>query len=212
MLNVEDYEQELVKFISEEMTQDPAHDINHVYRVVKTAKQLCQAEGAVLEVVLPAAYLHDCFSFPKNHPDRARSSTVAADKALAFLNDLGYPSKYHPAIHHCIVAHSFSANIAPQTLEAKIVQDADRLDALGAIGIVRCLQVSTHLGVSVYDVNDPFCSQREPDDKRYSVDHFYTKLFRLPALMQTDSAKQEAKKRTDFMRSFLAQLGHEVCA
>ncbi|GAL36532.1 metal-dependent phosphohydrolase [Vibrio maritimus] len=193
MLNVEDYEQELVKYISEEMTQDPAHDINHVYRVVKTAKQLCQAEGAMLEVVLPAAYLHDCFSFPKNHPDRAKSSTVAADKALAFLNELGYPSKYHPAIHHCIVAHSFSANIAPQTLEAQIVQDADRLDALGAIGIVRCLQVGSHLGISFYDADDPFCSNREPDDKSYSVDHFYTKLFRLPAMMQTDSANKRLK-------------------
>ncbi|GAL13234.1 metal-dependent phosphohydrolase [Vibrio astriarenae] len=61
------YEPQFLNFIQQEMQQDIAHDINHVLRVVKTAKVLCDREGANLEVVLPAAYLHDCFSFPKNH-------------------------------------------------------------------------------------------------------------------------------------------------
>lgn len=212
IFSCEAYEGAMIDFIANEMNQDLAHDINHVFRVVKTAKQLCKAEGAMLEVVLPAAYLHDCFSFPKNHPERAQSSTIAADKAVAFLNDIGYHSKYHKAIHHSIVAHSFSANIQPQTLEAQIVQDADRLDALGAIGVARCLQVSSQLGVSLYNANDPFCISREPDDKSYSVDHYYTKLFRLPEMMQTASAKREAEQRADFMRAFLSQLGQEINA
>ncbi len=207
----EAFEEEMMDFISKEMKQDAAHDINHVLRVVKTAKQLCNAEGARLEVVLPAAYLHDCFSFPKNHPERAQSSRIAADKALAFLDDIGYPSQFLQDIHHCIVAHSFSADVATQTLEAQIVQDADRLDALGAIGVVRWLQVGTQLGVTVYDSDDPFCVDREPNDTTYSVDHFYTKLLRLPDRMQTASAKNEAEKRIDFMRAFLAQLASEIC-
>lgn len=209
---VESYEKQFLDFISKEMTQDLAHDLNHVKRVVKTAKELCVAEGAKLEVVLPAAYLHDCFSFPKNHPDRAKSSEIAAEKALRFLVDIGYPSRYHQAIHHAIVAHSFSANVTPETLEAKIVQDADRLDALGAIGIARCILVSAALQVDLYDLEDPFCDSREPNDKLYTVDHFYTKLFRLVDTMQTTAAKVEAQKRTDFMKRYLIQLGSETLA
>ncbi|WP_345742541.1 HD domain-containing protein [Shewanella algicola] len=149
---IEMYETQIIAFINKQMQQDLAHDLNHVYRVVNTAKALCLSEGAMVEAVLPAAYLHDCFSFAKNHPDRAQSSRYAADKAIAFLQSIDYPTQFSPAIHHAIVAHSFSANVAPQSVEAQIVQDADRLDALGAIGIARCLQVSTSLGVSLYDV------------------------------------------------------------
>ncbi|PSU36516.1 phosphohydrolase [Photobacterium lutimaris] len=192
------------------MQQDLAHDMNHVFRVVKTAKTLCEREEASLEIVLPAAYLHDCFSFPKNHPERAKSSQVAADKAVEFLASIGYPSQYFEAIHHAIVAHSFSANIKPETLEAQIVQDADRLDALGAIGIARCIQVSSNLGVSLYDAQDPFSTGRELNDRKYTIDHFYTKLFKLKDTMNTVSAKVEAEKRTHYMEAYLEQLGTEI--
>lgn len=147
---LENYENQFVTYIQSEMIQDLAHDLNHVFRVVKIAKKLSAIEDAKLEVVIPAAYLHDCFSFPKNHPNRAESSSIAADKARDFLDSIGYPTEYHDAIQHAIVAHSFSANIKPETLEAQIVQDADRLDALGTVGIARCIQVSTSLGVGLY--------------------------------------------------------------
>ncbi|OBA00653.1 HD domain-containing protein [Halomonas sp. G11] len=207
---VEHYEHQFISFINAEMEQDSAHDLNHVLRVVKTAKSLCAIEGAKLEVVLPAAYLHDCFSFPKNHPDRARSSSIAAEKALDFLAVIDYPSEYHSDIGHAIIAHSFSANVYPQTIEAQIVQDADRLDALGAIGIARCLQVSTCLGVGLYDPEDPFCDVRAPNDRANTVDHFYTKLLKIAETMNTKSAKEEAEKRTAFMKQYLAQLGAEI--
>ena len=207
---VEHYEHQFISFINAEMEQDPAHDVNHVLRVVKTAKSLCAIEGAKLEVVLPAAYLHDCFSFPKNYPDRARSSFIAAEKALDFLAAIDYPPEYHSDIGHAIVAHSFSANVYPQTIEAQIVQDADRLDALGAIGIARCLQVSTRLGVRLYDPEDPFCDVRAPNDRANAVDHFYTKLLKIAETMNTKSAKEEAEKRTAFMKQYLVQLGAEI--
>ena len=95
---VEHYEHQFKGFIEAEMKQDLAHEVNHVFRVVKAAKWLCEVERANLEVILPAAYLHDCFSFPKNHPDRAKSSTVAAEKALDFLVSIDYPSKWHCAV------------------------------------------------------------------------------------------------------------------
>nr|WP_233090182.1 HD domain-containing protein [Vibrio sp. IB15] len=192
------------------MTQDAAHDISHIKRVVKTAKALCAQEQAKLEVVLPAAYLHDCFTFPKNHPDRAQSSKMAADKAIAFLKSIDYPTPYLDEIHHAIVTHSYSANITPETLEAQIVQDADRLDSLGAIGIARCLYVGQSFNAELYNHEDPFANQRDLDDKHYSVDHFYVKLFKLAETMNTKSAKLEANKRTDYMRGFLEQLGAEV--
>nr|WP_275660618.1 HD domain-containing protein [Vibrio chagasii] len=192
------------------MTQDAAHDISHIKRVVKTAKALCDQEQAKLEVVLPAAYLHDCFTFPKNHPDRAQSSTMAADKAISFLKSIDYPTSYLDEIHHAIVTHSYSANITPETLEAQIVQDADRLDSLGAIGIARCLYVGQSFNAELYNHEDPFAEHRDLDDKHYSVDHFYVKLFKLAETMNTESAKLEANKRTDYMRGFLEQLGAEV--
>ena len=204
------FEQHFVEFIQSEMQQDLAHDLNHVLRVVKTAKTICRSEGAQLEVVLPAAYLHDCFSFPKNHPERAKSSTIAAEKAVSFLASIGYPAEYFDAIHHAIVAHSFSANITPETLEAQIVQDADRLDALGAIGIARCIQVSSSLGVSLYDAEDPFSENRALNDRQYTIDHFYTKLFKLKQTMNTKSALVEAEKRTTFMKDYLKQLDAEI--
>ncbi|MDE1462067.1 HD domain-containing protein [Spartinivicinus poritis] len=197
-------------FVIAEMKTDLAHDFNHILRVVKTAKELCEQERAVSEIVTPAAWLHDCFSLPKNHPDRTNSSKYAADKAVQFLSEINYPEKYLEPIHHAIVAHSFSANITPRTLEAKIVQDADRLDALGAIGIARCMQVSAKLERELYSTNDPFCQLRLPDDGKYTVDHFYKKLLLIADSVNTESAKLEAKKRTQFMLNFLKQLNLEI--
>jgi uncharacterized protein len=207
---IEKYENQFANFIQSEMQQDFAHDLNHVLRVVKTAKSLCKREEAKLEVILPAAYLHDCFSFSKTHSDKAKSSQFAADKALAFLGSIEYPREYFHAISHAIVAHSFSANVQPKTLEAKIVQDADRLDALGAIGIARSIQVGTKLGVIFYNDEDPFCSHRKPNDRVHTIDHFYTKLLKLTGTMNTASAKIEAEKRTVFMKAYLEQLSTEI--
>ena len=204
------YEPLFAAFIKAEMQTDLAHDFEHVLRVVKTAKQLSLLENALLEIVVPAAWLHDCFSFPKNHSNRKSSSVYAADKALQFLAELNYPVKYFQPIHHAIVAHSFSANIKPITLEAKIVQDADRLDALGAIGLTRCIQVSAGLERPLYHTSDPFCQSRSPDDSKYTIDHFYKKLLSIKDSVHTNAAKAEANKRTLFMKVFLAQLKSEV--
>jgi len=207
---IKEYEGALRAFAEQEMVEDPAHDLNHVLRVVKTAKALCQLEQAKLAVILPAAYLHDCFSFAKNHPDRKQSSQKAADKAIEFLISIDYPATYLDEIHHAITAHSYSANIKPQTLEAEIVQDADRLDALGAIGIARCLQVGTNLATPLYNQDDSFCKHRAPDDRNYTIDHFYAKLFNLSDTMNTASAKAEGEQRSAFMRQYLQQLAAEV--
>ncbi|MFG6246863.1 HD domain-containing protein [Vibrio diabolicus] len=205
-------ESQFLEFMQQEMQVDAAHDISHVQRVVNTAKKLAMEEGADLSIVLPAAYLHDCFTYPKDHPNRKQSSIIAAKKAVAFLESIDYPQQYHDAIAHAIEAHSFSANIRPNTLEAKVVQDADRLDALGAIGITRCIQVSTEFDAQLYDDKDIFAQQRELDDKQFTLDHFQTKLFKIAETMNTESARREAQKRKTFMQTYLEQLHNEVTA
>ena len=205
-------ESQFLEFMQQEMQVDAAHDISHVQRVVNTAKKLAVEEGADLSIVLPAAYLHDCFTYPKDHPNRKQSSIIAAKKAVAFLESIDYPRQYHDAIAHAIEAHSFSANIRPNTLEAKVVQDADRLDALGAIGVTRCIQVSTEFDAQLYDDKDIFAQQRELDDKQFTLDHFQTKLFKIAETMNTESARREAQKRKTFMQAYIEQLHDEVTA
>jgi len=204
------FEPAFAAFIQAEMQTDLAHDYQHVLRVVKNASKLCQQEGAIEAVVLPAAWLHDCLSLPKDHPQRAQASQLAADKAISFLTSIQYPAEHYQAIHHAICCHSYSANITPTTLEAKIVQDADRLDALGAIGIARCLQVSSQLKRPLYAPDDPFCNIREIDDKTFTLDHFYQKLLKIKNTMHCQSAKKEADKRSEYMQGFLEQLQSEI--
>lgn len=197
-------------FILTRLPADPAHDIAHVERVVANARRIAEAEGADLAIVIPAAWLHDCVSYPKNHPDRALSSRHAAALASDWLRDQGTPPERLAAISHAIAAHSFSAGITAETLEARVVQDADRLEALGAIGIARCLMVGGALGRPLYHPDDPFCDSRDPDDQRFSIDHFYRKLFHVGETLHTDTARREAAHRVAFMRAFLAQLGAET--
>ena len=121
------------------MDFDSAHDIDHIRRVVKTGKEIALIEKADLNIIVPACWLHDCVNVDKNSDQRTLGSKLSADKAIEFLTSINYPSKYFEEIHHAIHSHSFSANITTKTLSAKIVQDADRIDALGALGISRCL-------------------------------------------------------------------------
>jgi uncharacterized protein len=189
---------------------DAAHDDSHLHRVVASAYSLARAAHATLDIVLPAAWLHDCVHVPKTSPDRARASVLAADQATAFLRDRGYPSAQCDAIHHAIAAHSFSAKIPPTTVEAQVVQDADRLDAIGAIGIARCLMLGGQMGRPLYHPDDPFADDRAVDDGTFSIDHFYAKLLTLAGTMQTVAGRAEADRRTAFLRAYLAQLRSEI--
>ncbi len=189
---------------------DSAHDLAHTTRVVASARRLAEREGAELEVVLPSAWLHDCVTLPKDHPDRKKASTLSADRAIRYLEELGYPSTHLDAIHHAIAAHSFSSGIEPETTEAAVVRDADRLDALGAIGLARCLTVGAELGRSLYNPDDPFCTCRQPDDNRWTLDHFYQKLLRLPEGMLTSAGRTEAERRVKFLKQFLSELRREI--
>jgi uncharacterized protein len=204
------YQPQIETFLAAQTAADPAHDLEHVRRVVRNAVQLAALEHADLAVVLPAAWLHDCVSVRKDSPQRAQASRLAAAAARTLLLEIGYPADSIPAIEHAISAHSFSAQIAPATAEARVVQDADRLDSLGAVGLARCLMLSGAHNRALYHPKEPFPLDRTPDDLSYTVDHFYTKLLGLVDTMQTDAGRAEAQRRTRFLHTFLEQLGREI--
>ncbi|WP_022703027.1 HD domain-containing protein [Pseudorhodobacter ferrugineus] len=190
---------------------DGAHDLGHLDRVWANAKEIStETGGADLAVLLPAAYFHDAVNLPKNHPDRARASTASAEWATAYLAGTDFPAAKIPAVAHAIAAHSFSAAIAPETLEAEILQDADRLEALGAIGIARMFHVGGAMGGLLFDAADPMALNRPLDDKRYSLDHLEVKLFPIAQTMRTSVGREMALARVEWMRSFRSRLLREL--
>lgn len=204
-------DQRIIDWVAEQMEQaDSGHGLDHVRRVVENAQAIGTAERADMRVVLPAAWLHDCVIVPKNSKLRSQASRLAADKASQFLESIQYPSDLIAAITHCIAAHSFSAGLRCESLEAKVVQDADRLEALGAIGVARCLMTGGAMRQRLYHPDDPFPVSRQPQDDVQSIDHFFAKLLTLAQTMQTSSGQSIAQQRTRFMIDFLHQLAREL--
>lgn len=196
--------------IKEIMDNDPAHDFGHVMRVYKNAKKICKKEKANEKLLLSAVLLHDIASYSKSDKRSKFSSFESAKKSKQILKKYDYTDDEITIICDAIKDHSFSQNKIPITIEGKILQDADRLDALGAIGIARVFATGGSLKRPFYNFNDPFCKTRIPDDKIWTVDHFFQKLLKLESLMNTKSGKIEAKKRTKVLRDFLNQLKQEV--
>ncbi len=191
-------------------SDDPAHDWPHIGRVAATAKKLAEGQKVQLECILAGVYCHDIVNLPKNHPDRSRASELAADKAEPLLKEVGFNASEISLIRSCIIEHSFSRGLKPSSPESAIVQDSDRLDSLGAIGVLRCASVNTLMKSKYYDPFDPFAENRELDDKNFMVDHYYVKLFKLPDLMVTEAGRKEGYLRVEFMKTFLARLGKEI--
>ncbi len=189
---------------------DPAHDYLHIMRVVNTAKNLCLAEQGNWAVVMPAAFFHDYINVPKGDPRRPYASQLSAEATIEYLKHVGYPEEYYEAIRHAIEAHSYSANIPAETLEAKIVQDADRLDSLGAIGIARCFATSSMMSRPFYSEEDPWAESRDLDDKNFGIDHFFQKLFKLVEHLNTETAKKEGEHRIAFIKTYLDQIKREI--
>lgn len=189
---------------------DGAHDISHLHRVWRNVCAIHHKEGGNQQVLLAAALLHDCVSVEKNSPLRSSASRLAADKATHLLAEMGWAETRLQAVAHAIESHSYSANITPITLEAKILQDADRLDAIGMVGVARLFYVSGRMGSHLYDPADPHARSRPLDDKRYAVDHFKTKIFSLAQGFQTPTGKLMAEERHERAERFLREFMQEV--
>lgn len=191
--------------------RDPAHDFQHIMRVYKNAELIGRREGADMSVLLPAALLHDLVVYPKGSAKTTKSADDSADLAEKWLQKYGYPQGKIEKISYCIRTHSYSKRLVPATLEGRILQDADRLDALGAIGIARTFSVGGSENRSFYNPADPFWrSRREPDDREWTLDHFQTKLLRLKRSMHTKAGRELAQERAKFMELFVSQLQKEI--
>jgi uncharacterized protein len=190
---------------------DPAHDFLHARRVATNARRIALGEHADPLVVVPAALLHELFNYPKDHPESHRSGEVCAERAAALLETHGWPDAARRAdIALAIRVHGYSGGVVPEALEARVLQDADRLDAIGAIGVARCFATCASMRRPFYSPDDPFCRTREPDDKRFGVDHFYRKLLRLADALHTPTARAMAARRARFLGTYLAELESEL--
>lgn len=204
--------QQLRQIAAVEMAQDAAHDLAHLDRVWLLCQDISQDMPIDTAALMAAAYLHDLVNLPKDAPNRAQASTLSAHAAAPHLRALGFTDVQIQDAQHAIAAHSFSAGIEPASDTARILRDADRLDALGAIGIVRTFAVSGQLGRRFYDPEDPFATTRDLDDAQFALDHWPIKLLRLPAEMLTKRGQQIAMQRAALMHDFLSRFAAEIGA
>ena len=191
---------------------DGSHDVSHLHRVWTNVCAIRDTEGGDHQILLAATLLHDCVSVEKNSPFRSSASRLAAAKATELLAEMGWDEERTQAVAHAIESHSYSADITPTSLEAKILQDADRLDALGMVGVARLFYVSGRMGSHLYDPADPQAQQRDLNDKRFAVDHLTTKIFTLAQGFQTATGRHMAQVRHARAERFLMEFMEEIGA
>ncbi|MDH4413901.1 MAG: HD domain-containing protein [Rhizobium sp.] len=189
---------------------DGSHDLAHIHRVFKNALKIQAGEGGDAEILAAAVLLHDCVAVEKSSPLRSQASRLAAEKASGILAGLGWPDEKIAAVAHAILTHSFSANIPPETLEAKMLQDADRLDAIGMVGVARCFYIAGRMGSGLYHPADPGAEHRPLDDRSYAIDHFPAKLLKLSEGFQTETGAKLAQERHERLALFLTQFRDEI--
>jgi len=191
---------------------DLAHGWEHISRVYALALHIAGRERANRFIVGAAALMHDLGRAVQGHTTQHHAD-LSVTLAGELLSSYSVPADIQQAILHAIIAHSFSRGVAPLTLEACVVRDADRLDGLGAIGILRwamtgAIQRSPH--TRTYHPTDPFAEQHTPDDHNYILDHFFSKLLKLGDSMSTETGRSLARQRTAFMYSYLDELREEL--
>lgn len=188
---------------------DPGHDRGHRSRVALWTVRLLDGAFAS-RVAVAAALLHDAVNPPKDTPERVAASERSAALAGDWLPDLGFDGEEVELIVDAIRDHSFSRGTTPSSDLGKALQDADRLDALGAVGWMRAVACGARLGSSLLDPLDPWARRRPVDDRRFVVDHYFAKLRHLAATLHTDAARAEARRRAAFLETTLSELGREV--
>lgn len=192
------------------MSRDPGHDVHHALRVALEAVRIGREEGVPPRLSAAAALLHDIVPVAKDSPERARASALCAAEAARLLAARGWPAAEADLVAEAVRDHSFSRGAVPASPLGRALQDADRLDALGALGVFRTVSTGVLMKADYFDPEDPWARARPLDDRAHSVDHFFVKLLRLPATMRTAAGRREAERRALFMEGFLRQLGSEI--
>lgn len=194
---------------------DPVHGFDHVLRVYRMAERLALVEGADVEIVQAAALLHDAEGSATAGGEIGRSNHHHASSEFArqILEAENWPPARIAAVQHCIRAHRFRDNSEPpQTLEAKILFDADKLDVIGAIGVVRTVAFDIVVGQPVYsEPSQLFLStgEKEPGEPHSSYHEYLFKLSRIKDRLFTAAARAIAEERHQFMAEFFTRLAAE---
>jgi uncharacterized protein len=190
---------------------DSVHNFDHILRVYRMAERLAKAEGADLTIVRTAALLHDSRgSDPDSAEGRLEHHQTSAKFAAEVLSAKGWDSEQIAAVQHCILAHRFrNPAEKPQTLEAKIIFDADKLDALGAVGAARVVAYAALVKTPFYEKPSPrfLATGKEIEGEHHSAYHEHLfKLRKLPERMHTPSARAVAEERIRFLDDFFERL------
>lgn len=194
---------------TQQTKSDPSHDFEHIKRVCNMALKIAEIEGADLDIVMPAALFHDAIVYPKDSPHSQNETIESAAYARKILEDLDYPPEKISAVEQCIAECSFSKGIKPVMLESKILQDADRLEATGAISIMRTFASCGQMNRSFYNPNNPLSREGEEDAKT-GVGLFYRRLLVVAEQMHTETGQVIAGRRTTFLKNFLDELEIEL--
>ncbi len=198
------------KLLSELSSDDGAHNVSHLARVWRNVREIQKEEGGDLEILVAATLLHDCVDVPKQSPLRSQASRLAASAATARLIDLDWNAERVSWVASAIESHSYSAGITPASLEAAVLQDADRLDALGFTGIARCFYTAGRMASSLYDPSNPSGTGRVLDDAQFALDHFPAKLLTLAQDFKTPTGRTIADRRHTTIRSFYLGMLEEL--
>lgn len=190
--------------------RNAGHDFGHVERVTRLASRLADNEPCNRTVLLASAVLHELVNHPKHHVRSPLSGHDCAIAASELLVSLGINEETVKGVAACISQHGWSAGEKPTSREAALLQDADRLDALGAIGLARCIATGVEMNAALFHPDDPFAASRPLDDRRYSLDHLARKLFRLPETFHTAAARRLAEPRIAFLRRYIEQIAAEL--
>ena len=192
-------------------TDDLSHDADHLARVYRWSLRLAPEAGAGPDLAGAAALVHDLVSIPKDDARRPLAGAESAREALAPLAAAGYDEQEIVQIAEAVRTSSWSSGLTPTAPLGRVLQDADRLDAIGAVGIARtfaCAQRMVQGGraMRLCEPDDPLARRRAPDEARFALDHFQTKLLRLAEGMHLPTARAEARQRHALMATFLEQL------
>lgn len=194
---------------------DAVHNFEHVLRVYRMAERIARQEGADLEVVRAAALLHDAMGTTPGGEERADHHLASAEFAGKILAEEGWPAERIAAVQHCIRAHRFRGDREmPESLEAKVIFDADKLDVLGAVGIERVIGYAVLAGEPVYaQPSKRFVEtgQKEADEPHSAYHEYLFKLRKIKDRLFTPSARALAKDRDDYIAAFFERLAAERC-
>jgi uncharacterized protein len=188
-----------------------SHGPDHTERVLQNALAIGRRMGARLDILIPAALLHDIGRSEESRSQGALChADLGADMAEPILRELGYSKEDQAAICHCIRAHRFRGSTEPETIEANIIFDADKLDSIGAIGIGRAFLFAGQIGARLHNADLDHTKTKAYSGEDTAYREFQVKMSKVRGQMLTAIGRQVARKRHEFMETFFAELNLEI--